>query len=109
MRIDLGWRSALAASIIIASAFADARLRLHAQQCPPGSHIFIDPRLVPRRFPMTLQQLYNIMADPVISPQEREMARQRYELQFQPIQIPFRSGVVLVSPTDPCVQQYTGP
>ena len=109
MRMDLGWQSALAASIIIASAIADADFVVHAQQCPAGSQIFIDPRLVPRPVPFTYQQLINTMANPWVTEEQKNRIQEMYYAQFQPIQVPFRGGVVLVSPTDPCVQQYTGP
>jgi len=109
MRIDLGRQSILAASVIIAGGLTDAGFVLHAQQCPPGGQIFIDPRLVPRRVPVTYQQLIAGMSNPWATPEEKNRIMEMYYSQGQPIQIPFRGGVVLISPTDLCVQQYIEP
>jgi hypothetical protein len=78
-------------------------------QCASGSQIFIDPRLVPRRFRMSPQQFHEIMRNPFVSEKERQWALKQHYSQDQPIQIPFRNGTVLISPNDPCVQQYIGP
>jgi hypothetical protein len=32
-----------------------------------------------------------------------------YLHQNQPIQMPYGTGIVLIDPVDPCVQQYVGP
>jgi hypothetical protein len=37
------------------------------------------------------------------------MIVESYYQQGQPIEVPYGDGKVLVSPADPCVQQYLGP
>ena len=75
----------------------------HAQ-CAPTDKIYIDPRLVPQQRQLTLQQFQAMMngRDPEIRHQAIEMLKQR----GQPIVMPYGTGKVLVSPDNPCIQQY---
>jgi hypothetical protein len=75
-------------------------------QCAPDAKIYIDPRLVPQRPHMKKQQFdrATLGADA----ETQKFLRDQYYSQNQPIQVPFRDGTVLISPSDPCIQQYIG-
>jgi hypothetical protein len=77
-------------------------------QCPPGAQIFIDPRLVPQRSHLSQEQMARILGSPWIEPGIKETLYKQYMMEYQPIEVPFRGGKVLISPTDPCIQQYIG-
>src|SRR5262249_50189293 len=78
-------------------------------QCPPGSQVFIDPKLAPRRPWYSREAMVNIQASSWISPQEKKQALELYLAQSQPIEMPFGAGKVLIHPQNPCIQQYVGP
>jgi hypothetical protein len=93
---------------LAASVLADGSIQsAGAQQCAPDAKIYIDPRLVPQRQHISPQTYYYIMTGSV-DPATKEYVRNAYFSQYQPIQVPFRGGTVLISPTDPCIQQYIG-
>jgi hypothetical protein len=76
-------------------------------QCAAGTKIYIKPSLVPQRPQISRQQfIYGGMEG--TSPEQRALLNQFYYSQHQPIQIPYRNGVVLINPTNPCDQQYIG-
>jgi hypothetical protein len=77
-------------------------------QCAPDAKVFIDPRLVPMRPHISYQQMHDILANPWQPQPTKDKFLQLYMEQNQPIQVPFRNGIVLVNPTNPCIQQYTG-
>jgi hypothetical protein len=82
----------------------------HAQ-CADTDKIYIDPRLVPKPINCSPQRLEAIMLGMASNPRLSEMGQGiilqcRRQAQNQPIRIPYGSGVVLVSPTNPCIQQY---
>jgi hypothetical protein len=81
---------------------------LAVAQCPPGTPIYIDPRLAPHRPQIGREQFVAIMANPMISDEEKKSYSDLYNNQNQPIQLPFRNGIVLISPKNPCIQQYLG-
>jgi hypothetical protein len=92
-----------------AATLADGCFRTASAQCAPGNQIYIDPRLVPQRQHITPEQFQRIWSTPGMPESVKNWAFDAYHNQFRPIQIPFRDGTVLISPTDPCVQQYIGP
>jgi hypothetical protein len=96
-------------TVLLVTLAAAPSLQSARAQCAPGSQIFIDPRLVPHRSAMSPQQLHEALRNPYVPWEAKRDALQRYQLQSQPIQIPFNGGIVLISPTDPCVQQYVRP
>jgi hypothetical protein len=75
-------------------------------ECAPGDRIFVDPRLVPGRPHITYEQLLRIWGVPGGDPNYKMMIYKQYLEQNQPIQIPLNGGVVLISPINPCIQQY---
>ena len=93
--------------VFVATVGSDARLRVFAQ-CAPTDKIYIDPRLVPQRQLMSRDTFYHTTGDFDLDYFQKQRAANIYFNQYQPIQIPFNGGIVLVSPNDPCVQQYIG-
>jgi hypothetical protein len=51
----------------------------------------------------------SIMTNPMASDAMKANATAIWQSQNQPIQVPFSGGMVLISASDPCVQQYIGP
>src|SRR5208283_3244985 len=81
----------------VATMLADGCLRTASAQCAPGSQIYIDPRLVPQRQHMSHEQAMRILSTPGMPESVKNWALDAYYSQFQPIQIPFRGGTVLIS------------
>jgi hypothetical protein len=77
-------------------------------QCPAGAQIFIDPRLAPQRPQVSQDQMARILASPSMDPGIKNTMYQQYMMQYQPIEVPYRGGTVLINPRDPCIQQYVG-
>jgi hypothetical protein len=77
-------------------------------QCPPGTPIYIDPRLAPQRPQVSREQFEAITANPSGSDEEKKRISDYYYNQNQPIQLPFRDGIVLINLRNPCIQQYLG-
>jgi hypothetical protein len=86
----------------------DAYIQSASAQCPPGAKIYIDPRLVPQRQRVTPHQFMGT-ANPYMDPALKHYLQESYYSQHQPIEVPFGGGRVLVSPDDPCIQQYIRP
>ena len=83
----------------------------HAQcppDTPPGARIYVDPRLVPKRIPVTQLQIVQSQVDPWTSTDEKMRLVNQYWLQFRPIEIPYGHGRLLISPINPCIQEYLG-
>jgi hypothetical protein len=78
----------------------------HAE-CAPGAQIFIDPRLVPGRPRFSEEEIHRMLGAGG-DPAHRQQILKLYWEQNQPIQMPFNGGIVLISPTNPCIQQYIG-
>jgi hypothetical protein len=77
----------------------------HAQ-CAPEDKIYIDPRLVPQRPNITRRGMFGVLKDDNMDPGVKQRLLQQYMQQGQPIVVPYGTGKVLVSPTNPCIQQY---
>jgi hypothetical protein len=77
-----------------------------APQCPPDAKIYINPDLVPQRKKITREQAVAIMSDPNIPEWLRRQTHEEFYNQFQPIQMPFGNGYVMISSVNPCLQQY---
>jgi hypothetical protein len=75
-------------------------------QCAPGDQVLIDPRLVRHRPQLSQEQIRDIMSNPAISEQTKLGFLQQYQQQGQPIQMPLNNGYVLISPLNPCIQQF---
>jgi hypothetical protein len=86
------------------AVLADGYIQSAGAQCAGDTQIYIDPRLVPQRPHMTRQQFDRAMLGADVETQK--FLRDTYYSQNQPIEVPFRGGKVLVSPSDPCIQQY---
>ncbi len=101
-------RLALLLLVAGGAVIADSFVHSARAQCPANSQIYIDPRLVPQRQHMSHEQAMRILSIPGMPESTKNWALDAYYNQYQPIQIPFRGGTVLISPTDPCIQQYIG-
>lgn len=101
-RIATLWFTAGAVLLASYPAVADT-------SCPPGSTIYIDPRLVPQRPIVTREQFiaFAIGSDRTTAEEKSRFDKMYYE-QNQPIQIPFKDSIVLIHPHNPCIQQYLG-
>jgi hypothetical protein len=101
----IGWTQHYVTALLTVAALGitDANSILQAQQCPPGSNIIIDPRLVPSRPQISHEQFRSIMNNPWTADWQKRRIWEQYYGQGQPIQIPFQGGVVLVSPNVLCV------
>jgi hypothetical protein len=88
---------------LLSSIFADGSA--HAQ-CADTDKIYIDPRLVPKPLPMSRESLMAVLANPSLPPETKDFFLKQAVQGRQPIVVPFGTGKVLVSPTNPCIQQY---
>jgi len=87
---------------LLIGVFADGSA--HAQ-CAPEDKIYIDPRLVPKRPVLTPRDFSALMNAPRRGPLDDYLLQQTMQ-RNQPIVVPYGTGKVLVSPTNPCIQQY---
>jgi hypothetical protein len=101
-------RGAGASFLLWAAMIADAGLHSADAQCAANDQIFIDPRLAPSRPRITAEQMQAMMLNRLASPAQKQEYMNMYLAQNQPIQVPFRDGIVLVHPQNPCIQQYLG-
>ena len=104
---DLLKQAALPLLAIVITTAAEASFQCAHAQCPADAKIYIDPRLVPQRQQVSRGTFIAVMTGDV-DPALKRHVQESYFSQFQPIQIPFSGGIVLVSPNNPCVQQYIG-
>ena len=102
-------RPALVSLLIGSAVLSDGFIQSASAQCPPSSKIYIDPRLVPRRPHIPEDLFRHVQTDPNASPEYKKWVFEHYMNEYQPIQMPFRNGYVLISGADPCIQQYIGP
>ena len=105
---DLRKRPVLLLLAIVIAIAADTSFQSAHAQCAPTDKIYIDPRLVPQRQHMSPDTFYHTTGDFDLDYFQKQVAANIYFNQYQPIQIPFNGGIVVVSPNDPCVQQYIG-
>jgi hypothetical protein len=75
-------------------------------QCAAKDHVYIDPSLVPHRPQISQDQMRGIMSDPRIPWEQKMQFQSLYLSQGQPVQMPMGNGYVLISPLNPCVQQF---
>jgi hypothetical protein len=97
------------AKLLTISVIANGYVSAASAQCPPNAKIFIDPRLAPQRMQVSRNQFVAVMANPYSDEEAKKRITEAYFSQYQPIQMQFGNGVVLISPTNPCIQQYIGP
>ena len=95
-----------AAIVLAVLVLAVSQARAQSNICPPGSTIYIDPRLAPRR-PIVTREQFVAPRNWMTEEESRRLDEMAYE-QNQPIQVPFRDGVVFIHPHNPCIQQYLG-
>jgi hypothetical protein len=101
-------RSVPLAIMLGAAVIADGYFQPAVAQCAAGTQIFIDPRLAPQRPQISQAQLARILGSAWISSEVKETMYNQYMMQYQPVEVPFRGGKVLINPSDPCIQQYIG-
>ena len=99
------WRAPLAILSVLATATVPA---VALAQCPQGAHTYINPRLAPQRPQVSRQQLEAAFANPAVPAELKRQILDLFLNQNEPIQVPYRNGTVLISPKDPCIQQYLG-
>jgi hypothetical protein len=95
------------AQVVLVGIIADGSFYSAAHaQCAPEDKIYIDPRLVPRRDPVSPELCRSLMRPNNMNPAVGDdLLRQCFQ-QGQPIVVPYGTGKVLVHPTNPCIQQY---
>jgi hypothetical protein len=98
----------IVAAVSIAGFLSITQGQASAVECPADSQIYVNPNLAPQRPIVTRQQLEMTMANPYASDVQKKNVSDFYYNQNQPIQLPYRDGIVLISPHNPCVQQYLG-
>jgi hypothetical protein len=97
------------AQVVLVGMIADGIFYSAAHaQCAPEDKIYIDPRLVPRPLRCSREDLLGMMLSRNTPPETKDFFLKQcaQQAQNQPIRIPLGSGAVLVSPTNPCIQQY---
>jgi hypothetical protein len=75
-------------------------------ECSPNDKVYIDPRLVPHRPQITREQFVSLLANPYVSDAFKQQAIEAARTQNDPIRMPMDNGYVLISPTNPCIQQF---
>ena len=75
-------------------------------ECGPNDTVYIDPRLVPRRPHVTQEQVVNVLASEYLSEASKQQTLEAYRTQNDPIRMPMQNGYVLISPANPCIQQF---
>jgi hypothetical protein len=87
----------------ISDAAGGTAIQRARAQCAPNDKIYIDPRLVPQRPRVSREQFIN---GGLPHDEERRRLDEAYYSQNLPVQMPYGNRYVLISPTDPCIQQY---
>jgi len=92
---------------LLSGMIADGFFYSAHAQCAPTDKIYIDPRLVPKRPILSREGFAAAMnnRNPNAARTNQYLIEQ-YMQQGQPIVVPYGTGTVLVSPTNPCIQQY---
>lgn len=73
---------------------------------PNGQGIFVDPKLVPQRPPISEGQMRAIMNSPVLDPAAKAATLEQYRQQGQPVEVPYPGGKVVIDPHNPTRQQF---
>jgi hypothetical protein len=94
------------AQVVLVGIIADGFYSAAHAQCAPTDKIYIDPRLVPQPPNITRRGMFGVLKDDNMDPGVKQRLLQQYMQQGQPIVVPYGTGKVLVSPTNPCIQQY---
>jgi hypothetical protein len=92
--------------VLLNGMIADGLFYSAHAQCAPTDKIYIDPRLVPQRHPISPEAARSLMRPNNMNPAISQQLLQEYMQKDQPIVVPFGTGKVLVHPTNPCIQQY---
>jgi len=91
---------------LLSSVFADGFFYSAHAQCADTDKVYIDPRLVPKRLNIPRESMEAILLGRTIPWETKNYYLQQYQQRDQPIEVPYGTGKVLVSPTNPCIQQY---
>jgi hypothetical protein len=92
---------------VTAALIVDGYFQSASAQCVvDGKKVFIDPRLVLPRARWTPQALSEFLANQYVPEWQKKRAMEDYYNQLQPIRIPYAGGTVLISPSNPCLQQF---
>jgi hypothetical protein len=96
------------AQFVLVGMIADGFFYSAHAQCAATDKIYIDPRLVPKPLRCLREDLMGMMVSRNTPPETKHFFLKQcaQQAQNQPIRIPLGSGVVLVSRTNPCIQQY---
>jgi hypothetical protein len=94
------------AQVVLVGIIADGFFYSAHAQCAATDKIYIDPALVPRRDPVSPELCRSLMRPNNMNPAVGDHLLSQCMQQGQPIVVPYGTGKVLVSPTNPCIQQY---
>ncbi len=103
MKVTRSW---VYISVALGALFADGSIQTASAQCSPNDKLYIDPRLVPQTNPAALQGIIELLVRPDVDPSVKDLARQQYMRAVNPIEMPYTGGKVLISPQNPCIQQF---
>jgi hypothetical protein len=94
------------AQVVLVGIIADGFYSAAQAQCAATDKIYIDPRLVPRPYAPSPEGCRRLMLPNDMNPAITDQLLRQCLQQGQPIVVPYGTGKVLVSPTNPCIQQY---
>jgi hypothetical protein len=75
-------------------------------ECAPSDKVYIDPRLVPQRPHPARETVINVLASHSLPESVKQQVLEDLRTQNDPIKMPMGNGYVLISPTNPCIQQF---
>jgi hypothetical protein len=99
-------RMAICLGLAAVSALGNGAVAAGGASACGDKKVWIDPRLVPQRPIYTREQIRLQLMDPSLTASDRQRIVERYAHQADPVTFPYANGYVLVSPTDPCIQQF---
>lgn len=73
---------------------------------PNGTGIYVDPRLVPKRPPISPEQMQGMMTNPWLTPEAKAGYLEQFRQQSQPVEVPYPGGKVVIDPRNPTRQQF---
>jgi len=74
----------------------------------PGSNLLIQivAPFSSRSSRYTQEQVVNVLASEYLSEASKQQTLEAYRTQNDPIRMPMQNGYVLISPANPCIQQF---
>jgi hypothetical protein len=100
-------RLTIAIAILCLVAAAQAPAPAQQSQGAQRGQLIIPLEAIPRRVPITREQVESARHNPYVSSEEYRDLVQRYNDQWNPQAIPWQGGVVIVNPHDPTKQFWS--